>query len=86
MKKTFRFSLRTEEHADLIKMIENCPKSLRNELFILALKMLNQYKSNLILGQNQSFSAGGSMGTDRGAKFEKQSGMSEINVSDIFKF
>lgn len=87
MKKVFRFSLKTEEHEELIKMIEDCPKSLRNELFVLALKMLNQYKSTLMFGHNQVISQkNDNSTTEEKGKVEKQPNMSNINITDIFKF
>lgn len=87
MKKTFRFSLKTEEHGELIKMIEDCPKLFRNELFVLALKVLNQYKSNLMLGHNQTISKKDDNNiVEEKSKVEKQSNTPNINIADIFKF
>lgn len=48
MRKTYRFSFDEEQHKDVINMIDRCPKPLRSELIIMALRYMEQNKRNII--------------------------------------
>lgn len=48
--KTFRITLSIEEHSDVIRAIERCPKPLRNELIVFAIRFLEENKQAVFMG------------------------------------
>lgn len=74
MRKTFRFTFSQEEHSDVIGMFERCPKPLRSELVVLAMRVLEKNKHEIIAGSHNSNSI---------ANNEPQT--TGIDITDAFK-
>lgn len=72
MRKAFRFTFSQEEHSDIIKTIERCPKPLRSELIAIAIRVLEKNKHIILVGKQD----------DNPVKQEVQT--SNINISDVF--
>lgn len=73
MRKTYRFSFDEEQHKDIINIIDRCPKPLRSELIIMALRYMEQNKQNIISQV---------IGEGRGNKNNNEQ---SINLLDAFK-
>lgn len=54
MKKTFRITLDPNICPEEVSLIERCPRPLRGELIVMALKLLNQKKEQIISESNNS--------------------------------
>lgn len=54
MRKTFRFTFSQEEHGDVIGMFDRCPKPLRSELVVLAMRVLEKNKHEILAGSKDN--------------------------------
>lgn len=100
MKRTYRISFDENIYADVIRVIECCPKFYRSELIAYAIRELEKQKNNVLLPTNGNMDLPPQQNAvsqekqnepvnNSTIKTEKQTASDKtqvIDISDVFKF